>query len=198
MYKKITTSWFALYDYISHRRRMGREAKVKVIASVWEAEFVQFLAALAVLPRTIWMNLSFSSNHPLQFILFFQIDRGKTASAARTRIEQSLPPNRRDDLWLCFSLHPSSKILSQWSFCVFKKKTTKFHPYHLFKSLDFLPKNGVISQFLQIWTWPQVHGGFFLTQNIYVSCRVSGLFPAEEKFLPVYKPGVLVRYICFF
>ena len=34
-----------------HRRRMKREAKAKVVASVWGAEFVQFLAALVVLPR---------------------------------------------------------------------------------------------------------------------------------------------------
>ena len=31
-----------------HRRRMEREAKAKVVASVWGAEFIQFLAALAV------------------------------------------------------------------------------------------------------------------------------------------------------
>ena len=36
-----------------HRRRMEREAKAKVVAFVWGAEFVQFLAALAVLPRSI-------------------------------------------------------------------------------------------------------------------------------------------------
>ena len=36
----------------SHRRRMEREAKAKVVASVWGADFVQFLAALAVLPRS--------------------------------------------------------------------------------------------------------------------------------------------------
>ena len=31
-----------------YRRRMEREAKAKVVASVWGAEFIQFLAALAV------------------------------------------------------------------------------------------------------------------------------------------------------
>ena len=42
-----------------HRRRMETEAKAKakakakVVASVWEAKFIQFLAALAVLPRSI-------------------------------------------------------------------------------------------------------------------------------------------------
>ena len=47
-----------------HRRRMDREAKAKVVASVWGAEFVQFLAAQAFLPRSIWKNrikLTFSS-----------------------------------------------------------------------------------------------------------------------------------------
>ena len=34
--------------YRKHRRRMEREAKTKVDASVWGAGFVQFLAALAV------------------------------------------------------------------------------------------------------------------------------------------------------
>ena len=43
---------------------METEAKAKVVASVWGAKFIQFLAAL--------------------FNLFFQIDRGKTASAARS------------------------------------------------------------------------------------------------------------------
>ena len=41
-----------------------------------EAEFVQFLAALAVLPR-------FDLEETVELILFFEIDRGKTASAAR-------------------------------------------------------------------------------------------------------------------
>ena len=43
---------------------MDREAKAKVVASVWGAEFIKFLAALAVLPRSIWKkreNSSYSS-----------------------------------------------------------------------------------------------------------------------------------------
>ena len=35
---------------------MEREAKAKVVASFWGADFFQFLAALAVLPRWIWKN----------------------------------------------------------------------------------------------------------------------------------------------
>ena len=41
-------------DRLGHRRRMKAEAKAKVVASVWGATFIQFLAALAVLPRLIW------------------------------------------------------------------------------------------------------------------------------------------------
>ena len=37
----------------AHRRRIESEDKAKVVASVWGAECVQFLAALAVFPRSI-------------------------------------------------------------------------------------------------------------------------------------------------
>ena len=36
------------------RRRMETEAKAKVVAPVWGATFIQCLATLAVLPRSIW------------------------------------------------------------------------------------------------------------------------------------------------
>ena len=38
---------------VVHRRRKETEGKAKVVASVWVAKFVQFLAALAVLSRSI-------------------------------------------------------------------------------------------------------------------------------------------------
>ena len=38
----------------THRRRIETEGKAKVVASVWGAEFVQFLAALVVLPWSTW------------------------------------------------------------------------------------------------------------------------------------------------
>ena len=44
---------------------MEREAKAKVIASVWGVECIQFLAALAVLPRLIWKK-RLNSNRPGQ------------------------------------------------------------------------------------------------------------------------------------
>ena len=46
---------------------MEREAKAKVVASVWGAEFVHFLAALAVL---LLVNLE----EKVELILFFQIN----------------------------------------------------------------------------------------------------------------------------
>ena len=46
---------------IAHWRRMELEDKVKLVAFVWGAEFVQFLAALAVLPWSFWKKRSNSS-----------------------------------------------------------------------------------------------------------------------------------------
>ena len=40
-----------------HRRRIRTEEKAKVVAAVWRKEFIQFLAALAVLLRTIIKTL---------------------------------------------------------------------------------------------------------------------------------------------
>ena len=49
-----------------HRRRIKTEEKAKVVASIWGEELMHFLAALAVLPRTILKNRMnpFLSNHP--------------------------------------------------------------------------------------------------------------------------------------
>ena len=63
-----------------HRRRINTEEKAKVVAAVLGAEFIKFLAALAILPRTIlknrmnsffyfkssWCNSSHYSNRPVQ------------------------------------------------------------------------------------------------------------------------------------
>ena len=46
----------------------------------------------------------------VEFMLFFQIDRGKIVSAARKWTNFAPPPNRH--LCLCFSLHPSS--MADW------------------------------------------------------------------------------------
>ena len=93
-------------------QRIKTEEKAMVVASVWGEEFIQFLASLAILPRTIcknrlnstfsfkssWCNSPYYSNRPI----------GKTASAARNLINSSLLPNRIDDLCLNFCLYPSS------------------------------------------------------------------------------------------
>ena len=81
---------------------MEKEAKAKVVVSVWGAEFFQFLAALAVLSRSIWKNRMYST-------LSSKLTKAKLASAARNWIK-SAPPNRRDDLCLRFSLHSSSSM----------------------------------------------------------------------------------------
>ena len=39
-----------------HRRRLETEAKAKVIASVWGTEFMQFLAALAIVHKDFLKN----------------------------------------------------------------------------------------------------------------------------------------------
>ena len=72
---------------------METEAKAKVVASVWGAKFVQFLAALSVLPRSIWknrMNSTISSKST------------ETKQLARQEIEHMLPPKwtRRPLPWL--------------------------------------------------------------------------------------------------
>ena len=74
------------YPFSAHqRRRIKTEEKAKVVASVWGEEFIQFLAVLAVLPRTILndrMNCTKKKSpgaiHPI-----IQIVLGKTASAPR-------------------------------------------------------------------------------------------------------------------
>ena len=89
---------------LKHRRRLEIEAKAKFVASVWGADFVQFLAALVVLPelpRSIWKKRMNST------------DSSKPTEAKQLEwqgIEQNLPPNRPDDLCLSFSLHPSSMV----------------------------------------------------------------------------------------
>ena len=51
----------------AHKRRFYTEEKVKVVVAVWGTNYIQFLAALAVLHQDdmkIRMNLSYSSNCP--------------------------------------------------------------------------------------------------------------------------------------
>ena len=76
---------YLLYS-VHNLRRIYTEAKAKVAASVffgWGG-FIQFLATLAILPRSIWKNWLFG------------------------------PPNRRDDLCLCFCINPSSMLYTKF------------------------------------------------------------------------------------
>ena len=41
----------------THRRWMETEGKANVVAAVWGAKFVKFLAPVAVLPWSIWKKL---------------------------------------------------------------------------------------------------------------------------------------------
>ena len=90
---------------------VGTEAVAKVVASIAVAKFVQFLAALGVLPRSLWNKWL---NSPLSF-------RSTDAKQlARQEIEQNFAPsNRRDDLCICFSLHPSSIAIDHSSHAVY-------------------------------------------------------------------------------
>ena len=65
---------------------METEGRAKVVTSVWGAKFVQFLAALAVLPGSFWKKWSNSAGPfegTVEFNRFFQMDRDKTASGVR-------------------------------------------------------------------------------------------------------------------
>ena len=64
---------------------MELEDKAKVNASVWGATFVQFLAALAVLPPSIRKNRMNST---------FSFKKTKAKQLAQQGIEQILPPKR--------------------------------------------------------------------------------------------------------
>ena len=65
---------------------MEREARAKAVSSVWGAEFIQFLAC---------------------FGCFASVD---LKEKDEKELNQFCPPNGRDDLCLCFSLHSSSMI----------------------------------------------------------------------------------------
>ena len=69
-------------------QRMGTEAQAKVVASVWGAKFVQFLAVLAVLPRSI-------RKKRLNFNRFFQIDCIVYNRETFQNTKGSLPRNQK-------------------------------------------------------------------------------------------------------
>ena len=79
----------AIFMYLGphhyHRRRMELEDMAKVVASVWVAKFVHFIAALTVLPQFIRkkrLNSSYSSKST------------EAKQLARQGTEQFLPPKQ--------------------------------------------------------------------------------------------------------
>ena len=87
---------FALLLYTlhrDHRRRMELNDKANVVASVWRAECGQFLAALAVLSRSIWKN---RMNSPV----FSKSTEAK--QRARKEMEQFLSPKQTRRPLPCF------------------------------------------------------------------------------------------------
>ena len=78
--QKLHKSFLERYVSYSHRRRIKTEEKTEVVAAAWRAEFIKFLAALAILPRTFlknrmnssfyfkssWYNSSYYSNRAVQ------------------------------------------------------------------------------------------------------------------------------------
>ena len=67
----------------NHRRRIETEGKAKVVASVCGTEFIQFLAALAALPRSVWKKRLNSS---------YSFKSTEAKQLVRQGIEQNLPP----------------------------------------------------------------------------------------------------------
>ena len=84
-----------------HKRRMETEGRAQVLASAWWAEFIQFLAALAAC-----FFASVDLEEKVEFILFFQIDRGKIA---RNWINSA---HKTDTTTFAFA---SVSILPQWA-----------------------------------------------------------------------------------
>ena len=76
----VTNNYSTLVYCKWYRRMIKTEEKAKVVAFVRGEEFIQFFAALAILPRTIlknrmnsffsfkssWCNSSYDSNRPVQ------------------------------------------------------------------------------------------------------------------------------------
>ena len=112
----------------SQRRRIKTEEKAEVVAYVWGEEFIQFDAALAILPRKILnniMNLHFFFNHPWCNSSYNSSRSCKTASAPRNWIH-SPPPNSSDDL--CLSTIFILLLWVQYIYCTVKcTQTTHTH-----------------------------------------------------------------------
>ena len=84
----------------NHRRRIYTEKKAKVVAAVWGTEFIEFLAALAILHQDdlkTRMNLSFFHIILVQLILFFISSWCKIGSLCGKESNKFCPPKSSDD-----------------------------------------------------------------------------------------------------
>ena len=80
----------------------------KVVATVWRTEFIQFLAALAILHQDYLknrMNSFFSSYHPGATHPFIH--------SIRVQNNKLCPSNSIDDLCLLFCINPSCMVILQ-------------------------------------------------------------------------------------
>ena len=93
------TRWTCLRIQQTDCKNQRRRIKTKVVAAVWGEDFVKFLSALTILPRTIfknrinssssfkssWCNSSHNSNRPVQ------------NSKCGKEFNKLFPPNRSDE-----------------------------------------------------------------------------------------------------
>ena len=101
---------FAIFT--SYSRRITTEEKAKVITAVWKTECIQFLAALAIFPRTILKNMM-NSSFSFKSSWCNSSHSAKSPSAKDLRgkeFNKFCPLNTGDDIFLFFCLHPSSMI----------------------------------------------------------------------------------------
>ena len=100
--------------YSNLTRRINTEEKAKVVAAVWGTEFIQCLAALAILPRTILKNRihsSFSSYHPsaINPILYIVTVLVQNSMCGK-ELNKFCPSNNSNNLCLFFCIYPSSML----------------------------------------------------------------------------------------
>ena len=102
----IKRMWAACIQY-THRRRSDTQAKAKVGTSVWGGK-IYSIPCRASCFALVYLEENF------ELIIFFQIDREKTASAVRNYIN-SPPKKKADATTFVFA---SLSILLLWLFCM--------------------------------------------------------------------------------
>ena len=117
---------FAIFT--SYSRRITTEEKAKVITAVWKTECIQFLAALAIFPRTILKNMM-NSSFSFKSSWCNSSHSAKSPSAKDLRgkeFNKFCPLNTGDDIFLFFCLHPSSMIFNKKK-SIFNKQKNNFY-----------------------------------------------------------------------